>query len=906
MVKPTINALFLSSLGAEHLPYGYILVAVVAIVASYFYNRGIKRYSLKTLTISTLVVFSLSFLLLSLLMNQGFLNDWVLYVYYLSVALFAVLVTSQFWIIANMVFNAREAKRLFGFIGAGAIAGGIFGGYLTTLLASSFGNKYVILSAAILILFCIPIIQAVWKIRILKLNRYIISQRKLPQRSTESTPLRVILSSKHLTFLAAIVGVGVIMAKLVDFQFSDFANKAIPDSDELASFFGFWFSTFNVIALLIQLFLTNRLLAWLGVTSNLLILPLGIAVGCLVFLTIPELWVLIIIKGMDGSLKQSVNKAGIELSILPIPLNIKNEAKSFIDVVVDSIATGFAGIMLILVVRRLELDTIYITVIILFFLFIWILLIYKLREAYFDSFRRNIQNSIKTDDTVKEKNSDKKTQSAISVLTQGSEAEILVLLSRLEEVRLKTFEPYILKLLDHPSMKIKAAVIKQLYYYKKGTAVNKIRELVSVEDDAVVYNAIEYLLHHTYLDDDSIFKAYLDHPVDYISQAALLSLAKESARNPKLASRFGLNNLIERKIRELSQNDNDLRKEEIAELLLAISYVGEPKYFSFISAHFNNKDPYVINHAIKAAGITLDESFIAPLINFLAEDEFRTEAKRSLQNYGVEIARTILKMDLAESLKPKVKQYVPQVIESFNNKEAYKVIMRLLKSKDVIIRMEAAKSLKVLKNNGLQVKIDQRQLTRIIIKESTFYKETIHAIALLKANMSAPNEIDADNNDALTDLFIAREHLHNMLMVQLEQSLESIFKLLSLKYDNVDIETAYFGLKSELYETKINAVEFLDNLLNARLKMNVLPLIEYHIVDNTEEGISSYEIPSLSEKRIFTKLLKNRGARIKIAVLRIIEYSQNRSYEKVVKSLLKHKNPKVSRAAGFAYQSLQN
>ena len=78
------------------------------------------------------------------------------------------------------------------------------------------------------------------------------------------------------------------MAKLVDYQFSDFANRAIPDTDELASFFGFWFSSFNVVALLIQLFVTNRVLAWLGVTTSLMILPLGIAVGCLLFLTFPE------------------------------------------------------------------------------------------------------------------------------------------------------------------------------------------------------------------------------------------------------------------------------------------------------------------------------------------------------------------------------------------------------------------------------------------------------------------------------------------------------------------------------------------------------------------------------------------------------------------------------------------
>lgn len=62
-------------------------------------------------------------------------EGWILYIFYVLVAIFAVISSSQFWIFANLIFNAREAKRLFGLIGAGAIAGGIFGGYLTNFLA---------------------------------------------------------------------------------------------------------------------------------------------------------------------------------------------------------------------------------------------------------------------------------------------------------------------------------------------------------------------------------------------------------------------------------------------------------------------------------------------------------------------------------------------------------------------------------------------------------------------------------------------------------------------------------------------------------------------------------------------------------------------------------------------------
>ena len=134
IVKPTVNALFLSQLGADNLPYGYLLVAVVAVITSYFYNKAIQKFSLLRVTSVSLVLFSLGFLGLAAILQYSFLTDWVLYIYYLGVSLFAVMATSQFWVLANLVFNAREAKRLFGFIGAGAIAGGVFGGYLTSLI----------------------------------------------------------------------------------------------------------------------------------------------------------------------------------------------------------------------------------------------------------------------------------------------------------------------------------------------------------------------------------------------------------------------------------------------------------------------------------------------------------------------------------------------------------------------------------------------------------------------------------------------------------------------------------------------------------------------------------------------------------------------------------------------------
>ena len=908
IVKPTINALFLSNLGAGNLPYGYLLVALTAILSSYFYNKAIHNFSIKKVTIPTLVVFSVFFLILSLLLYFKLTTDWIFYIFYLVVSLFAVLATSQFWIIANLVYNVREAKRLFGFIGAGAIAGGVFGGYLTSILAPWIGNKGLLLIAALLLLLCIPILRQVWRIRINVLTSYERKQRKSLSKSSYRSSFKIVIQSRHLTYLASIIGVGVIIAKLVDFQFSDFANRAIPDSDKLASFFGFWFSTFNVIAFLLQLFFTNRILSYLGVASALLILPLGIALGCLLFLTFPELWVLILIKGMDGSFKQSINKAATELSILPIPFDIRNQAKSYIDVVIDSVATGISGFLLIFVIKKLDLDTNYITIIILLLLFLWIVLIYQLREAYFNSFRNNIKNSLVS---TKEQRSvlAKETTigSARRILAKGSDSDITAMLDRLSTFKLKPLKNDIIALLDHPNHKIKAIAIKHLYAYNKGTAIEKIKKLVYVEDDELAYAAMEYLLLHTDLDNSLIFNQFLDHKSGYIANAALLCLAKESFGNSKIRFKYGLERRIKEKIDRIKFNDTELRDTEVAEILITIAYSGMSKYYSIISAHFYDPEPYVVKHAIRAAGITKSPIFIENLIEFLADRQYRKRSIRALINYGEGIIATIKALDKREDLKDRSKRFVPKVIEAFKTQDAVNTLLLLSSSKDIIIRLASSKSLVRLKQRDSDLVFNQRRVINLIQQEIRFYKNSIRAIHIIQSKRVEDETVNPEVNlDISIELDTARAGLIELLHEQSNKCIATIFKLLSLIHEKKDMDAVYSGLINPSPEAKVNAIEFLDNLIHIRLKGAVLPILESQIVQQHPFDFDQLKLKIINEKKCLRMLLKNRGKRIKLAIINLIQFSADQEYLRDLYLLQKHKSREVQQMATKAISVLKS
>ena len=460
IIKPTINSLFLSELSSDALPLGYVLTAIIAIIGYHFYDKALEKYTLNIIIDRTLIGSILSLILFTFAFSLNLANGLLLYIPYVWVAIFGLLTASQFWILANLVYNVREAKRVFGFIGAGAIAGGIFGGYLTSILTRFFNSEHLLFIAALLLFSCIPITRYIWKHEVVKLNTFQVSLRTTPKAES---PIKLIKQSKLLSLIAVVIGISVLVAKLVDYQYSDYASRLIEDPDELTSFFGFWFSTLSVISLLIQLFLTKRIVGNFGVGKSLLWLPSGILVGSTLLLLVPQLWVVVFIKIVDGSLKQSVNKAATELLSIPIPIEIKKKTKTFTDVVIDSIATGLAGFILIFFINGLDISSTYISLIIIILISIWLYFIFHLRKEYIVSFKALLEDS----SIKKEKSTSKKeikitsiVDTVIRVFKNGSENQILHMLQKTLEVKDERFFFAIKELLNHPSANVKTLALE--------------------------------------------------------------------------------------------------------------------------------------------------------------------------------------------------------------------------------------------------------------------------------------------------------------------------------------------------------------------------------------------------------------------------------------------------------------
>src|SRR5688572_20539494 len=83
--------------------------------------------------------------------------DWVAVAFYVVSLILSILLISQFWTLANDVYDPRQAKRIFGFIGGGASLGGATGAGLTAFLVQSVGSRTMILMAAAVMGVCMAI-----------------------------------------------------------------------------------------------------------------------------------------------------------------------------------------------------------------------------------------------------------------------------------------------------------------------------------------------------------------------------------------------------------------------------------------------------------------------------------------------------------------------------------------------------------------------------------------------------------------------------------------------------------------------------------------------------------------------------------------------------------------------------
>ena len=344
--KATRDALFLSQFDVTALPLMSGAAALLSLLAVLAFARGMAVFSPGRML--PVAVGLSSALLLAEWPLSAPLPRLVAIAVYLHMAIFGATLVSGLWSLINERFDPYSAKRAVGPIGAGASLGGVVGGLITWRAAALFSVPTMLVGMAALNLLCLPCL--------LQLRpRRVTSPRPTPVRTagdvaTAASGLRLIRDVPYLRNLALLVGVFAFTEALLDYVFNAAAAESFARGGPLMSFFALFHTVIGLLSLGLQATLTRPALGRLGLAGTLAVQPAVMAVGGVFALFVPGLWSVVLIRGAQAALRNSLFRSAYELLYTPLAQERKRPTKAILDVGFDRLGTavGSAVVMLVL------------------------------------------------------------------------------------------------------------------------------------------------------------------------------------------------------------------------------------------------------------------------------------------------------------------------------------------------------------------------------------------------------------------------------------------------------------------------------------------------------------------------------------------------------------------------------
>src|SRR3954451_20437523 len=387
ILKPVSRAMFLTKFDFDNLPALYILIAAVGGVFAYVYSKLAAKTSLRTAVFVTMALSVASLVAMWALIHFS----WMLYVLNVWVSLFSIVLVSQGWLVASNIFDAREAKRLYPLLGTGMVLGAACGGEFTSRTALLVGTRNLLLASAVMVILAYIAFRCATR-------GSKDSVREAKAAHEEETDfsftgmVKDIARVRHLQIIVGLMAAMYMVDTLVEYQFQVTAS-AVHKGDNLTAFFGKFYGLYlNLTELVFQLFVTSVVVRRFGVGGTLQIAPACIVAASSVVLASHSVATSSAVRLTEAATRYKLNRTGMELLYMPLPQELRNRIKAFIDICVDRLARGFGGLLLVLLTATsLDLGVRGIAVVVIALCIPWMYFAHPARREYVTSIRKRFE-----------------------------------------------------------------------------------------------------------------------------------------------------------------------------------------------------------------------------------------------------------------------------------------------------------------------------------------------------------------------------------------------------------------------------------------------------------------------------------------------------------------------------------
>jgi AAA family ATP:ADP antiporter len=259
---------------------------------------------------------------------------WIGRFFFIWISVFNLFVVSIFWAMVVDIFSSEQGKRLFGFIAAGATLGAIVGSSLTASLAQLVQPPILLVGAALLL--------EVATLCVRRLSRLSAKMSDRPHPEREEDPIGggimsgfvQTMRSPYLLNTALFLLLYAVTSTLLYFNQASIVSQSFTSRGAQTAFFASVDLAVNAITLVVQVFLTGRLVRWFGVALTLSFLPALSIFGFGAVAVLPTLTAVASFQVLRRASNFALTQPARQVLYTVVSREDRYKAKNFIDTAV--------------------------------------------------------------------------------------------------------------------------------------------------------------------------------------------------------------------------------------------------------------------------------------------------------------------------------------------------------------------------------------------------------------------------------------------------------------------------------------------------------------------------------------------------------------------------------------------
>ena len=822
LLETARDALFLAKLPASRLPWVYLAMAAVGLLAARVNRRRPARAPVRgAMSIALLVAAAITVGFWSARSLRG---APFVYILYLWTGIFTAWVVGQLWAFLGNTFTVVQAKRLYGFVGAGSLLGAVGGAATARALAAVLPAQHLLLGAAAMLVLT-AVGPAFW----LSVRG---AEAEAPRGPAPGRPhaqakakalsladdLRLVSGDPYIKRILLLVLCSTVTVTIVDYLFKSIVADQIPAA-ELGAFFASVSFVLSSLALAVQLLAVGWVFRSLGVHRAGLIMPslllvgavgVLVAVSALGAISVAALCAAVLLKGADGSLRHSLQRTSTELLYVPIPDAKRGRAKAFIELVGQRGGQAVASVSILALVALLEAlrwpagrGYLILGASIAGLATAWVVIAAGVRRHYLDLFRATLREG-RLDYTIDLPQLDLNAlESLFAALSSSKDAEVLGALDLLAAQHRERLIPALI--LYHPSSAIVLRAL-DLFVREGRRDFMPIAERLLGHADPEVRAAALRARAAVMPEDEAFVRARLNNECLEVRATALVSL---------LARERMVGDEADRALWALVRDASPAVRIALAR---AIGQQPSERCEAALLVLVEEPEVEVQMEAAWAMGKMPGERFLPWLLDLLAFRMQGSAARDALAEHGLPALAFLDRTLTDPATTQDIRWRIPRAMGRFAPEHAAPILLRHLRDQraDGMLRFRILRALGGLRTLQPDLPLDGDTLAQV---SEEFVRKALELLSWRVLVQRGPNGVSPRRTPAF-DLMVT------LLRDKETHAMARLFRVLALQFPSENFERIQRGLRSKNPKARASSRELLENLVAPPLRQAVLALVD--------------------------------------------------------------------------------